>query len=102
MPVETNCKDSKCPLHGELKTRGRTFKGRVVSTKMARTATVEWERLHYVPKFERYETRRTRVKAHNPECIDAEEGELVVIQECRPLSKTKSFAIIKKVEEVKK
>lgn len=78
-------------------TRGRTFIGTVVDAKMQKTATVEWERRAYVQKYERYEKRRTRVKAHNPENIDAKKGDIVKIMECRPLSKTKKFTIIEKV-----
>lgn len=77
-------------------TRGRTFTGVVVSDKMSKTVTVEWARRNYIPKYERYEKRRTRVKAHNPDEIDAAEGDLVTIKETRPLSKTKHFIIIKK------
>lgn len=77
-------------------TRGRTFTGTVISDKMSRTVTVEWTRRHYIPKYERYEKRRTRVKAHNPDDIDAQVGDIVTIKETRPLSKTKHFTVIKK------
>jgi ribosomal protein S17 len=42
-------------------TRGRTFTGIVVGDKMSKTVTVEWTRRSYIPKYERYERRRTRV-----------------------------------------
>ena len=77
-------------------TRGRTFTGTVISDKMSRTVTVEWTRRHYIPKYERYEKRRSRVKAHNPDDIDAQLGDIVTIKETRPLSKTKHFIIIQK------
>lgn len=77
-------------------TRGRTFTGVVVSDKMSKTVTVEWTRRSYIPKYERYEKRRTRVKAHNPDEIDAREGDVVIIKETRPLSKTKHFIVISK------
>jgi small subunit ribosomal protein S17 len=77
-------------------TRGRTFTGIVVGDKMSKTVTVEWTRRSYIPKYERYERRRTRVKAHNPAEIDAREGDVVVIKETRPLSKTKHFIVISK------
>lgn len=93
------CTDHKCPAHGAVKIRGRTFAGKVIAAKMLRTATIEWERSHLVPKYERYETRRTRIKAHNPSCVEAKEGDRVVIRECRPLSKTKHFVILKKLAE---
>lgn len=68
---------------------------------MQNTATIEWTRRRYHPKFERYEIRKTRVKAHNPQTIDAQEGDIVRIQECRPLSKTKKFIIIEKLGKAK-
>ena len=83
----------------EFKPRGRTFTGIVVSAKTHKTVTVEWERRRPIPKYEKYEKRKTKVKAHNPENISAEEGDLVVIKECRPISKTKSFIIIEKKEK---
>ena len=80
----------------EFKPRGRTFTGTVVSAKSQKTVTVEWERRRAIPKYERHEKRRTKIKAHNPESISAEEGDIVVIKECRPISKTKHFIIVEK------
>lgn len=77
-------------------TRGRTFTGIVTSDKMAKTVTVEWTRRHYIPKYERYAKRKTKIKAHNPDEIDAMVGDKVTVMETRPLSKTKHFIIIKK------
>ena len=70
MAKDKKCKDNNCPFHGSLKTRGRGFVGTVKSDKMSRTITIEFERMFYLPKYERYERRRTRLKAHNPDCID--------------------------------
>lgn len=80
-----------------VRTRGRTFTGIVVEDRMQKTATVEWQRSRFIPKYERFETLTTKVKAHNPESIDAKKGDIVRIQECRPLSKTKQFMIVEKV-----
>lgn len=91
---EKKCNDRKCPFHGSLKLRGRVFTGKVVSAKMQRSAVVMWERKRLITKFERYEKRRTKVKAHNPDCVGAKQGDIVKIAECRPLSKLKSFVII--------
>ncbi len=77
--------------------RGKTFTGKVVSAKMHKTVVVEWERRVLIPKFERYEKRKSKVKAHNPESINAKEGDLVEIKETRPLSKTKNFVVVKVV-----
>jgi len=88
------CDDDNCPFHGNLSCRGRVFIGTIISVKMSKTAIVEWERKQFLSKYERYEKRRSRVKAHNPACIDARNGAIVKIMECRPLSKTKNFVII--------
>ena len=75
------CMDRQCPLHGTLSTRGRTFQGVVIATKMQKTAMVEWLRRKYLPKFERYEKKRSRIKAHNPACVKAKEGDIVTVAE---------------------
>jgi len=93
---EKECDDPKCPWHGHLKVRGVIIKGKVVSTAMQRTVVVERERLHYVPKYERYEKRTSRYKAHLPPCIEVKKGDEVIIMECRPLSKTKHFVVVSK------
>ncbi|MBI2208696.1 30S ribosomal protein S17 [Candidatus Woesearchaeota archaeon] len=88
------CQDDNCPFHGTLKCRGRILTGIVVSSRMQKTVNVEWEWKNYLRKYERYEKRRSRVKAHNPSCINANEGDIVKIMECRPLSKTKNFVVV--------
>ena len=45
--------------------------------------------------------KRSRIKAHNPECINAKEGDVVKVSECKPLSKTKNFVIIEKLGKEK-
>jgi len=82
-----------------FRTRGRTFEGIVVSDKMHRTVTVEWERRRKVAKYERYERRRSKVKAHNPDEINAKKGDLVRIMETRPISKTKNFIVIEIINQ---
>ena len=92
--IKEKCDDNNCPFHGSLKCRGRIFTGTVISVKMQKTAIVEWERRYFLKKYERYERRKSKVKAHNPACINASEGDVVKIMECRPLSKTKNFVIV--------
>ncbi|MBW2966039.1 30S ribosomal protein S17 [Candidatus Woesearchaeota archaeon] len=93
------CDDIKCPFHGNLKPRGRTFSGIVTSTNMAKTATVEWSYKLFVPKYERSETRKSKIHVHNPLCINAQVGEVVKIMQTRPLSKTKNFVIVEKIRK---
>ena len=88
------CTDSQCPFHGNLSIRGATFVGTVRANKMTKTVSIDWERRKVLPKYERYEKKRTKIKAHNPPCINAQEGDVVKIMQCRPLSKTKNFVVI--------
>lgn len=89
------CDDKKCPFHGNVKIRGRLIQGKVVSDRMDNTVIVSWIRLVKLQKYERYEKKSSKVAAHNPACIEASIGDKVVIGECRPLSKTKKFVVLK-------
>jgi small subunit ribosomal protein S17 len=93
------CNDKNCPFHGELSIRGRVLEGSVVSAKMDKTVIVKRDYLQYVSKFMRHERRHSRIASHNPPCIDAEEGDRVIIAECRPISKTVSFVVVEKLGE---
>jgi small subunit ribosomal protein S17 len=94
-----SCADPKCPFHGSLHIRGRVLEGLVISAKMDNTAIIRRDYLHYVSKFKRYERRHSHIPAHNPPCLNAREGDKVKIAECRPLSKTVSFAVVERLEE---
>ncbi len=94
------CTDKKCPFHGEITVKEELFTGKVVKKDLNRSATIEWEKSNYVPKYERYEVRRKRLRVHNPSCIDAQIGEVVLAAKTRPLSKTKHHVIIQKVGKV--
>lgn len=80
-----------------ISTRGRRFVGIVVSDRMPKTVTVEWPRRKHVQKYQRFEKRRTRVKAHDE--IGCKVGDTVEIRETRPISKTKNFIVTKRMEE---
>lgn len=88
-------KDKKCPFTGNLKLRGKTFTGIVVSKDTHKTVVLEWTTKHFVKKYERFMIKKTRKTAHNPDVINAEVGDKVIIAECKPLSKTKNFVVIK-------
>ncbi len=92
---DTGSGDIKCPFTGGLKLHGRTFTGIVVSKDTHRTVKVSWKTRHFVKKFERFTEKKTKVAAHNPDVISAKIGDRVIIAECRPISKTKKFVIIK-------
>ena len=68
--------------------------GTVIATDVNKSATIEFVRKYYIQKYERYEKRKSKVKAHNPESVNAKEGDVVRIRECRPISKTKNFIVV--------
>lgn len=96
-PPTKECEDINCPYHGKLPVRGQILEGVVVSSEMMGTVVVQREYAQKIPKYERWEKRRSKIHAHNPPCINAREGDVVRIGECRPLSKTKSYVVIEKV-----
>jgi len=97
--ASASCDDKKCPIHGNLKVRGRIFEGRVTK-KFATRITIEFERMIYVRKYERYYRSKTKIHAHLPKCMENQinVGDLIQIQETRPLSKIIHFVVIKKIK----
>jgi small subunit ribosomal protein S17 len=95
------CNDQFCPFHGSkpLKLRGRSFEGKVIK-KLHGRLTIQNERTFYVPKYERYEKRKTKLHARLPDCLSDEiqVGDLVRITECRPVSKIIHFVVDKKIK----
>jgi small subunit ribosomal protein S17 len=75
----------------------RNLTGRVVSNKMDKTVTVLIERRVPHPLYKKYVRRSTRLHAHdeNNEC---REGDTVMIEQSRPLSKTKAWRLVKIIE----
>ncbi|MBI2085347.1 MAG: 30S ribosomal protein S17 [Candidatus Aenigmarchaeota archaeon] len=97
-PPAKTCDDEKCCWHGSLPVRGRVFEGKVISDRASKTVVVKWGYNKLITKYQRYERRNTTLRAYNPECIAAKTGDTVKIAECRPLSKTKSFIVVEKLE----
>lgn len=94
------CNDINCPFHGTLSLRGHALEGIVVSAKMEKTIIVRRDYLNYVPKYKRYERRRSHIPAHSPPCLEIKAGDRVRLAECRSISKTVSFVVIEKLEDV--
>ena len=78
----------------------RRLVGRVVSNKMQKTVVVRVERRVTHPTFGKIVTRSSKYHAHVPEGA-YQEGDLVEIAECRPMSRTKSWRVTKLVEKSK-
>ncbi len=89
-----SCNDKHCPFHGHLPVRGRQLLGKLIRSNAQKTVVIQLARLSFIPKYERYEKRITRIKAHLPPCIKVNVGDDIKMIECRPISKTKSFVVI--------
>ncbi|MDH5611175.1 MAG: 30S ribosomal protein S17 [Gammaproteobacteria bacterium] len=76
----------------------RTLTGSVTSNAMDKTATVMIERRIKHPVYGKYITRSTKLHVHdeNNEC---NKGDVVVIEQCRPISKTKSWNLVQVIEK---
>lgn len=76
--------------------RRRRRVGKVVSNKMQKTITVLWQRPVREARYGKYVTRNTKLHAHD-ENNEAKIGDLVEIMATRPLSKTKTWRLIRVV-----
>lgn len=75
----------------------RTATGRVVSDKMDKSIVVLIERRVKHPVYGKYVSKSTKFKAHD-EANECKQGDLVTIAESRPISKSKSWTLVK-IEE---
>jgi small subunit ribosomal protein S17 len=85
---------------GEQTKTARSATGRVISNKMNKTITVQVDRRIRHPLYGKIITRRSKLHAHD-ESNECKEGDLVVIEECRPLSKTKAWRLVKVLERAR-
>ena len=79
----------------------KTVEGRVVSNKMDKTVTVLVERLVKHALYGKYIRRSTKLHAHD-EDNSCNEGDIVRVSECRPLSKTKNWRVVEVVARTAK
>ncbi|MGJ0492739.1 30S ribosomal protein S17 [Methylobacter sp.] len=85
----------------ENATKLRTITGRVVSNKMDKTITVLVERIVKHPVYGKYIKRSTKMMAHDEQNI-CQEGDVVSITSCRPMSKNKTFRLVEVLESANK
>lgn len=85
----------------EQKSTARTVIGKVISNKMAKTIVVQIERLVKHPFYGKYIKRFSKMYAHDNE-NQCSIGDLVQIQESRPLSKTKNWMLVKILKQADK
>ena len=82
------------------KASGHTLTGRVVSDKMNKTVTVLVERRVKHPLYGKVMIRSNKYHAHD-ENNEFHPGDLVTIEECRPISRTKAWRVVKLVEKAR-
>jgi small subunit ribosomal protein S17 len=82
-------------------TKLRTITGRVVSNKMDKTITVLVERVVKHPVYGKYIKRSSKMMAHDEQNI-CQEGDVVAITSCRPMSKHKTFKLVSVLESANK
>jgi small subunit ribosomal protein S17 len=83
----------------EQDTNTRMVTGRVISDKMDKSITVLVERKVPHPIYGKYVKRSTKLHAHD-EQNECNTGDTVSIEECRPISKSKSWRLVKVLEKV--
>ncbi len=101
-PPKPDVEDKNCPFYGNITVKNELVKGIVVKKDTNHSATIEWQKSRPVPKYERYEVRKYKLRVHNPASIDAKVGQIVLAARTRPLSKTKNHVIIKIIESESK
>ncbi|MGB5224403.1 MAG: 30S ribosomal protein S17 [Arenicellales bacterium] len=80
----------------EQEKKARSTSGVVISNKMDKTVTVLVERQEKHPLYKKYIRKSTKLHAHD-ESNECNEGDTVQIEECRPMSKSKSWRVIEVV-----
>ncbi|KAL5007164.1 hypothetical protein ScPMuIL_015970 [Solemya velum] len=95
--IEGTYIDKKCPFTGNVSIRGRILSGVVLKMKMQRTIVIRRDYLHYIRKYNRFEKRHKNMSVHLSPCFrdKTEVGDIVTVGECRPLSKTVRYNVIK-------
>ena len=84
----------------QQRSRRRSVQGTVSSDKMDKTITVSVERLFKHPKYKKYIRKHSKVQAHD-ERNEAGVEDMVELMECRPLSKSKRWRLVRVVEKAK-
>jgi len=87
--------DKKCPFYGKINLRGRILRGKVRKIKMKSTIIVRIDYLKFLKKYNRFVKRHKNIPAHLSNLLNCKVGDIVIIAECRPISKTVRFNVIK-------
>ncbi len=84
----------------KTETENRAIVGRVVSNAMDKTITILVERKVKHPIYGKFMKRSTKLHAHD-ESNECNNGDTVKVEQCRPLSKSKSWRLVEIIERSK-
>ncbi|XP_006159529.1 40S ribosomal protein S11-like [Tupaia chinensis] len=94
--IEGTYIDKKCPFTGNVSIRGRILSGVVTKMKMQRTTVIHRDDLHYICKYNCFKKRHKNMSVYLSLCFrDIQISDIFTVDECRPLSKTVCFNVLK-------
>eukprot|EP00310_Coccolithus_braarudii_P024313 CAMPEP_0183336968 /NCGR_PEP_ID=MMETSP0164_2-20130417/4790_1 /TAXON_ID=221442 /ORGANISM="Coccolithus pelagicus ssp braarudi, Strain PLY182g" /LENGTH=165 /DNA_ID=CAMNT_0025506601 /DNA_START=36 /DNA_END=533 /DNA_ORIENTATION=- len=93
--IEGTYVDKKCPWTGNVHIRGKLITGVIKTTKMKNTLIIRKDYLHYIKKYNRFEKRHKNTPVHVSPAFRVKPGDEILAGQCRPLSKTVRFNMLK-------
>ena len=87
--------DKKCPWTGSVNIRGKFLTGVIKTAKMKNTVIIRKDYLHYIKKYNRFEKRHKNTPIHVSPAFRVKVGDEILAGQCRPLSKTVRFNMLK-------
>merc|ERR1719390_245271 len=93
--IEGTYVDKKCPWTGSVNIRGKMLTGVIRTTKMKNTVIIRKDYLHYIKKYNRFEKRHKNTPVHVSPAFRVKVGDEILAGQCRPLSKTVRFNMLK-------
>merc|ERR1712032_315837 len=93
--IEGTYVDKKCPWTGSVNIRGKLITGVIKTTKMKNTIIIRKDYLHYIKKYNRFEKRHKDTPVHVSPAFRVKQGDEILGGQCRPLSKTVRFNMLK-------
>ncbi|XP_043849771.1 40S ribosomal protein S11-like [Dromiciops gliroides] len=93
--IEGTYIDKECPFTGNVSIRGRILSAVVTKMKMQRTIIIHRDYLCYIRKYNQFKKHHKNMFAPFTLLLDIQIGDVVTVGECRPLSKTMRFNVLK-------
>merc|ERR1712054_21102 len=93
--IEGTYVDKKCPWTGSVNIRGKMISGVIQKAKMKNTVIIRKDYLHYIKKYQRFEKRHKNTPVHVSPAFRIKVGDEILAGQCRPLSKTVRFNVLK-------